>query len=151
MELASLRIVATSHVPLILINVGSLLLPHTFTKAFGNSNGLLEPEDPPMKKAIPLLAAVATLFISGAADAHTLRLDCKKTTADNVVCRTILSDGEVLRDVTVQLLDENNKVLATGKVDVEGKYAFKAPTAEYNVVVEANKSHVASMSSEDIW
>ena len=104
-----------------------------------------------MKKAIPLLAAVATLFISGAADAHTLRLDCKKTTADNVVCRTILSDGEVLRDVTVQLLDENNKVLATGKVDVEGKYAFKAPTAEYNVVVEANKSHVASMSSEDIW
>ena len=139
------------NVPLILINVGSLPLPHTFAKAFGNSNGLIEREEPPVKKAIPMISAVAALFIAGAADAHTLRLECKKTTADNVVCRTILSDGEVLRDVTIQLMDENNKVLATGKVDVEGKYAFKAPAIEYNIVVEANKAHVASMSSEDIW
>jgi len=29
-------------------------------------------------------------------------------------------------------------------------YAFKALAAEYNVVVEANKGHVASMSSE-VW
>jgi hypothetical protein len=30
-------------------------------------------------------------------------------------------------------------------------YAFKPPALEYNVVIEANKGHVASMSSEDIW
>jgi hypothetical protein len=104
-----------------------------------------------MKKVLPLIAVATALIVSGTVDAHSLRLECKKTTADNIVCRTLLSDGEVLRDVAVQLLDENDKVLSTGKMDAEGKYAFKAPSAEYNVVVQANKSHVASMSSEDIW
>jgi len=104
-----------------------------------------------MNKALGLLAGAAVLAFSGAADAHSLRLDCKKTSDETVVCRTIASDGEVLRNVTVQLLDENDKLVATGKTDVKGQYTFKIPSMEYNVVVEANKSHVASMSSEDIW
>ena len=104
-----------------------------------------------MKTLIGLLAGAAVLALSGAADAHSLRLDCKKTSETNVVCRTIASDGEVVRDVTVQLLDENDKLIGSGKTDTKGQYAFKAPNAEYNVVVEANKSHVASISSEDIW
>ena len=104
-----------------------------------------------MKKSLTMMAAVAAVVFASAADAHTLQLQCKKTDATNVVCRTIMSDGEVLRNVDVQLVDEADKVLTTGKTDVEGKYTFKAPTAEYNVVVLANKAHVASLSSEDIW
>jgi hypothetical protein len=104
-----------------------------------------------MKPSWVLLAGAAVLFVSGAADAHSLRLECKKTTAENVMCRTIASDGEVLRDVTVQLLDESDKLIGSGKTDVKGQYTFKAPAAEYNVVVQANKSHVASLSGEDIW
>jgi hypothetical protein len=72
-------------------------------------------------------------------------------TGDQVVCRGLFSGGEVLRNFEVQLVDENDRVLATGKSDVEGKYAFKAPGMEYNVVVLADKAHVASLSSEDIW
>jgi hypothetical protein len=104
-----------------------------------------------MNKIFGCIAAAAVLAFSSAAEAHSLRLECKKTAADNVICRTIMSDGEVLRDVQVQLVDENEKVLGGGKTDLEGKYAFKAPSAEYNVVVLANKGHVASLSSEDIW
>ncbi len=104
-----------------------------------------------MKNGLPLLAAAAVLIFSSAADAHTLQLQCKKTDANNVVCRTIFSDGEVGRNFDVQLVDENDKVLATGKSDAEGHYAFRAPAAEYNVVVLANKAHVASLSAEDIW
>ena len=103
-----------------------------------------------MRKVIGLLAAVVTLSIS-AADAHTLRVECKKMTADNVVCRGLFSDGEVARAMTVQLIDDNDKLLGTGKTDVEGKYAFKAPGPEYNVVIQASKGEVASISSEDIW
>lgn len=102
-------------------------------------------------KKIGLFGAAAVLLLAGGANAHTLQLNCHKTTADSVVCRTIASDGEVLRDVTVQIVDEANKVLSTGKTDVKGQYTFKAPSAEYNVVVEANKAHVASLSGEDIW
>jgi hypothetical protein len=104
-----------------------------------------------MKSAISLAAIVMASILSGSADAHSIRVECKKLNADNVVCRSLFSDGEVARNMLVQLIDENDRVVASGRTDTEGKYAFKAPTAEYNVVVEANKGHVASMSSEDIW
>jgi hypothetical protein len=38
-----------------------------------------------------------------------------------------------------------------GQTDAQGMYAFKPPALECNVVIQANKGHVASMSSEDIW
>jgi hypothetical protein len=104
-----------------------------------------------MKSAISLGAIVMALTLSGAADAHSIRVECKKLNADNIVCRSLFSDGEVARNMLVQLIDENDRVVASGRTDTEGKYAFKAPGAEYNVVVEANKGDVASMSSEDIW
>ncbi len=104
-----------------------------------------------MNKAIALSLGGAVLLFAGAADAHTLRLDCHKTTGDNVVCRGLFADGEVARGMAIQLIDEHDKVLTSAKTDVEGKYAFKAPGPEYNVVVQASKAEVASMSSEDIW
>lgn len=98
-----------------------------------------------------VIAAVA--IVASVADAHTLRLQCKKISADDVVCRALYSDGDVGRGMTVQLYDENagDKVFRAGKTDVKGEYAFKAPNAEYSVVVQANKSEVTSLSSEDIW
>jgi hypothetical protein len=50
------------------------------------------------------------------------------------------------------VVDENNDTeLVSGRTDAQGVYAFKPPAPEYNVVIEADKGHVASMSSEDIW
>jgi hypothetical protein len=104
-----------------------------------------------MRFAMSLPAVVIALTLSGSANAHSLRVECKKLDADNVVCRGLFTDGEVARDVLIQLIDEDDKVLASGRTDTQGRYAFKAPVAEYNVVAAANKGHVASMSSEDIW
>ena len=104
-----------------------------------------------MKFAIGLPAIAIALTLWGSADAHSLRVQCKKLDADNVMCRSIFTDGEVARNMPIQLVDEDDRVLATGRTDTQGTYAFRAPGAEYNVVVEANKGHVASMSSEDIW
>jgi hypothetical protein len=104
-----------------------------------------------MKFAISLPAILIALTLSGFADAHSLRIQCKKLDADNVLCRGLFTDGEVARNMPVQLIDEEDRVLASGRTDTQGIYAFKAPTAEYNVVVEANKGHIASISSEDIW
>jgi hypothetical protein len=104
-----------------------------------------------MKSAISLAATLIALSFSHA-NAHSLRIQCKKLNADNVTCRFLFTDGEVARNIPVQLIDEDSdKVLTSGRTDMQGMYAFKAPAAEYNVVVEANKGHVASMSSEDIW
>jgi hypothetical protein len=105
-----------------------------------------------MSRTLGLLAGVTALTLAGAADAHTLQLQCHKTTADQVVCRALFSDGEVGRAMTIQLInEENEQVITTGKTDVEGKYSFKAPGQVYSVVVQASKAEVTSLSSEDIW
>jgi hypothetical protein len=103
-------------------------------------------------KTFGLMVTAALLTLSTAANAHTLRLQCKMTTADNVVCRTIASDGEIARDVEILLIeDKDYTVLATAKTDTGGSYTFKPPAVEYHVVALGDKAHVASLSSVDIW
>ena len=88
-----------------------------------------------MHKRVGLIAAAAVFGIVTAAHAHTLRLECKKITSQDVVCRAITTDGELARDVEIQLLATGDyKVLATGKTNAAGEYAFKAPDAGYHLV-----------------
>lgn len=118
----------------------------------GNRIATLKMEDGHMKPAVSVAAVLLALFLSNTANASSLRIQCKKLTDDNVVCRFLFTDGQVARGMPVQLVDENSdKVLANGRTDAQGMYAFKPPALEYNVVIEANKGHVASISSEDIW
>ncbi len=104
-----------------------------------------------MIKTAAVLGMVAAMAISAGAEAHSLQLQCKKLNADDVVCRALFTDGEVGRGMSVQLIDEQDKVLRSAKTDARGEYAFKAPGPEYNVVVQASKAEVTSLSSEDIW
>jgi hypothetical protein len=105
-----------------------------------------------MYKTIGSIATVTVLAMATAAHAHSLRIECKKITNEDVVCRAITSDGDLARDVEIQLLATGDyKVLATGKTDAAGMYAFKVPAAGYHVVATGDKAHVASLASVDIW
>jgi hypothetical protein len=104
-----------------------------------------------MIRTATLLGIMAVIMIPAYADAHTLHLQCKKLNTEDVVCRALFSDGEVARGMAVQLIDEQDKILRSAKTDFKGEYSFKAPASEYNVVVQASKAEVTSMSSEDIW
>ncbi len=105
-----------------------------------------------MYKTLGLIATAAVLTLSTAAEAHTLRLECKRITSEDIVCRTITSDGELARDVELQLLaTKDYAVLATGKTDAAGMYAFKVPAVGFHVVAIGDKAHVASLSGTDIW
>ena len=105
-----------------------------------------------MKLALSLAAVLAALALAGTARASTLRVQCKKLGPDSVVCRFLFTGGQVARGMPVQLVDEDtDQVLVSGQTDAQGMYTFKPPAAEYNVVIQANRGHVASISSEDIW
>lgn len=105
-----------------------------------------------MYKKFGFMATAAVLASSTVADAHSLLLQCKKITNEDVVCRTITTDGELARDVEIQLLaTKDYKVLATGKSDAAGMYAFKIPDVGYHVVATGDKAHVANLASVDIW
>jgi hypothetical protein len=105
-----------------------------------------------MYKTIGSIATAMVLAMSTAAHAHSLRIECKKITNDDVVCRAVTSDGELARDVEIQLLATGDyRVLSTGKTDAAGMYAFKVPAVGYHIVATGDKAHVASLSSVDIW
>ena len=105
-----------------------------------------------MYKRLGLLATAAVFGMATAGQAHTLRLECKKITGQDVVCRAITSDGELARDIEIQLLATGDyRVLATGKTNAAGEYAFKAPDRGYHIVATGDKAHVTNMASVDIW
>jgi hypothetical protein len=105
-----------------------------------------------MYKKLGLIATATVLGIATVANAHSLRLECKKITTQDVVCRAITSDGELARDVEIQLLATGDyKVLATGKTNSAGEYAFKVPDAGYHIVATGDKAHVTNLASVDIW
>ena len=102
-------------------------------------------------KTIMLAVVAVALGLSTGVAAHTLRIECKKTSGDTVICRGVFSDGELARRLSIILVDDEEKVLSMGKTDVKGEYTFTAPGPEYNVVIEGDRGHVAGMSSLDIW
>jgi hypothetical protein len=105
-----------------------------------------------MYKSFALIATTTVLAWSTVASAHTLLLQCKKSTNQDVVCRAMTSDGEMARDVEIQLLATGDyRVLATGKTDAGGLYTFKAPDAGYHIVATGDKAHVTNLASVDIW
>jgi hypothetical protein len=105
-----------------------------------------------MKTAVTLAGILIASCLPGLVDASSLRIQCKKLSAEDIVCRFLFTDGQIAREMPVRLIDENtDRVLAEGRTDAQGVYTFRPPTLEYNIVIEANKGHVASMSSEDIW
>jgi hypothetical protein len=105
-----------------------------------------------MYRALGLIATAAVLALSTVAEAHTLRLECKRITTEDIVCRAITSDGELARDVEIQLLaSKDYAVLATGKTDAGGMYAFKAPAVGFHIIALGDKAHVTSLSGVDIW
>jgi len=105
-----------------------------------------------MNKTFGLIVIAAVLGLSTGANAHTLRLQCKKITSEDVVCRAITTDGELARDVQIQLLATGDyRVLATGKTDAAGMYTFKVPEGSYHIVAMGDKAHVANLASVDIW
>jgi hypothetical protein len=105
-----------------------------------------------MNKTFGFVVIAAVLSLSTGAGAHTLRLQCKRITTEDVVCRAITSDGELARDVEIQLLaTADYRVLAKGKTDAAGIYAFKAPDASFHVIAMGDKAHVANLASVDIW
>jgi hypothetical protein len=105
-----------------------------------------------MYKSLALIATGTVLAWSTVASAHTLLLQCKKSTNQEVVCRAMTSDGEMARDVQIQLLATGDyKVLATGKTDAGGLYTFKPPETGYHIVATGDKAHVTNLASVDIW
>jgi hypothetical protein len=98
-----------------------------------------------------LVTIAAVFWIATVAHAHTLRLECKKITTQDVVCRATTSDSELARDTKSNCLQRDYRVLTSGKTNAADEYAFKVPDGGYHILATGDKAHVTNMASVDIW
>jgi hypothetical protein len=83
--------------------------------------------------------------IATVAQVHTLRIECQKTTSQHVMCRALTSDGELARDIEIQLLATGDyRVLATGKTNTAGEYGLLHRR-------NGRQGSRANMASVDVW
>jgi hypothetical protein len=100
------------------------------------------------KARLILLATVVLLPSIG--EAHSPVFDCYDETDGRITCEGGFSDGASANGVAVRVLDGQEKLLLSGKIDAEGRFSFKKPSGEFHVVFDAGKGHSVTVFSNDI-
>jgi hypothetical protein len=98
---------------------------------------------------LPALALIA-LAAGRPADAHSAVFDCFAEADGRISCEGGFSDGASAEGVAVRVMDPSEKVLLSGKIDRDGRFAFPKPTGEFHVVFDAGAGHSVTLFSSDI-
>jgi hypothetical protein len=105
---------------------------------------------PPMKYLVPAFLALAAIGIARPVDAHSAVFDCFAESDGKISCEGGFSDGASAEGVAVRVLDPNEKVLVSGKIDRQGRFAFARPEGDFHVVFDAGSGHSVTLFSTDI-
>jgi hypothetical protein len=103
-----------------------------------------------MKYLVPAALALAAIGAARPVDAHSAVFDCFAEEGGRIACEGGFSDGASAEGVAVRVLDPNEKVLLSGKVDHEGRFAFARPEGDFHVVFDAGAGHTVTLFSTDI-
>jgi hypothetical protein len=103
-----------------------------------------------MKYPVLPAVALAMLALARPADAHAPVFDCFAEADGKVSCEGGFSDGASAEGVAVRVLDANEKVLLSGKIDHDGRFAFAKPAGDFHVVFDAGAGHSVTLFSTDI-
>jgi hypothetical protein len=103
-----------------------------------------------MKHLVLPALAVAIVAVARPADAHAPVFDCFAEGDGKVACEGGFSDGASAEGVAVRVLDPNEKVLLSGKIDHDGRFAFARPSGDFHVVFDAGAGHSVTLFSSDI-
>jgi hypothetical protein len=100
-----------------------------------------------------VLSALATIAIAALArpvDAHSPVFDCFAEADGRISCEGGFSDGASATGVAVRVLDPSEKLLLSGKIDAEGRFAFARPAGDFHIVFDAGAGHSVTLFSTDI-
>ena len=96
-------------------------------------------------------AISAALMVAAAtAKAHSPIFDCFNEPDGKVTCEGGFSDGASAAGIPVRVVDQNEKVLISGKIDSEGRFTFERPAGEFLVIFDAGQGHSVTLFSSDI-
>lgn len=91
----------------------------------------------------------AMLGFASSAWAHLPVAQCKLE-GPQVVCKGGFSDGSGAVGVSIEVLDYDDKVLMTGKLDQRSEFRFDLPEGDFYVFMNAGVGHTVEVDKSDI-
>lgn len=89
-----------------------------------------------------LCCFLALLLSPGIVQAHALGVECSLKKDGTILVEAIFEDDLPAIKAQVQVLDSNEKVIASGATDARGLWKFPRPSAgKYQVIVDDGKGH----------
>ncbi|WP_426140168.1 hypothetical protein [Pseudomonas sp. DWP3-1-2] len=92
--------------------------------------------------ALRLVAVAGLLGLASSAHAHGLFCQCEELPDRKVRCTGGFSSGVGVPDVTVDVIDYNERILIPGKFGPDSTFTFKRPPGEFYVLMDVGAGHV---------
>lgn len=101
-------------------------------------------------RLMPLLAGLALLLASAAAQAHSPRLSCQALDAAQIRCVGGFSDGSDAKGIEIRVLSYEDKLLWSDRLDAQSSIRFERPTQDFYVRFEGGEGHTLEVDHDDI-
>lgn len=89
-----------------------------------------------------LLALTCLIGLGNTAHAHGLVCKCEELSDQQVRCVGGFSSGDGVPNVTVDVIDYNERLLIPGKFGADSTFTFKRPKGEFYVLMDVGAGHV---------
>ncbi len=96
---------------------------------------------PPGLMAAPALLLALALAAPAQAWSRDSTYACDEDEARGVLCRGLRPDGSPASGVPVSVVDGGGEILASGRMDGNGEYAFTRPDGDFRVTFRPDEDH----------
>ena len=96
-----------------------------------------------------LVGMMAVMCIPRGAWAHMLVAQCYVDSQD-IVCRGEYSTGTGAVDLPVEVLDYDDAILTSGKLDANSEFRFNIPEGDFYVFINGGVGHTVEIDNIDI-
>ncbi|HEX8592484.1 MAG TPA: hypothetical protein VF682_04255 [Pseudomonas sp.] len=88
--------------------------------------------------------------LGSSAHAHGLVCNCEELPDRLVRCTGGFSSGDGVPNVTVDVIDYNERILIPGKFGADSTFTFKRPSGEFYVLMDVGAGHVLEVDHQQI-
>ncbi len=92
---------------------------------------------------------VASVLLSSSLFAHSAIMSCFDNGDGTITCESGFSDGSSASGVKFRV-EQNGKVVVSGKMNEDSEFNFKKPSGAYNAVFDAGEGYKVYISGKDI-
>lgn len=82
--------------------------------------------------------------------AHAPYLQCKLVDAQTVFCRGGFTDGSNAKNITLDVISEQEEILLASKLDAKSEITFAKPDVPFYILLDVGAGHTAIVEGESL-